>query len=70
MSTLRSYFTRLTKQCLALKLKWEHTKAIGRTRSRWKEAIQHPAAPHKKPHKEVRKAFNFKTLFGKTSARS
>jgi hypothetical protein len=58
MLTLRLYFTQLRKQYLALKLKWENDKAIGRTRSRWKQAMRKgypplaaplPAPPHKPP---------------------
>jgi hypothetical protein len=45
------YLTRLRQQYLALKLKWEHDRAIRRTRSRWDYAIRHPAAPAEKPPK-------------------
>jgi len=51
MHTLILYFTRLRQQYLALKLKWEHDKAISLTRSRWQHAIRHPAAPIEKPQK-------------------
>ena len=51
MRTPRLYLNRLRKQYLALKLKWEHDKAIRRTRSRWDYAIRHPAAPTEKPQK-------------------
>jgi len=45
------YFAKLRKHCLALKLKWEHDKAINRTRSRWEESVRHPATPATKPSK-------------------
>jgi len=44
-------FTQLGKYYLALKLKWEHDKAINRTRGRWNNAILHPASPSEKRHK-------------------
>ena len=49
MPTLLLYLARLRKQCLALKLKWEHDKAISLTRRRWDYALRHPAAPDEKP---------------------
>jgi len=49
MRTLLLYLTQLRKRYLALKLKWEHDKAIQRTRSRWVHSIKHPAAPPEKP---------------------
>jgi hypothetical protein len=49
MRALLLYLTQLRKQYLALKLKWEHDKAIQRTRSRWEYAIKHPVAPPEKP---------------------
>jgi hypothetical protein len=49
MRTLILHLTRLHKRYLALKLQWKHDQAIARTRSRWNEAIGHPAAPAEKP---------------------
>ena len=51
MRTLLLYLARLRQQYRALKLKWEHDKAISRTRNRWNYAIRHPAAPTEKPQK-------------------
>jgi hypothetical protein len=48
MLSLFLYVTRLRKKYVALKLKWEHDKAINRTRNRWKQAIRHPSAPTEK----------------------
>jgi hypothetical protein len=48
MRTLLSYLTRLRNRYLALKLKWEHDKAISLTRRRWDYALRHPAAPNEK----------------------
>ncbi len=49
MRTLLLHLTRLRNHSLALKLKWEHDKAITLTRRRWEHAIRHPAAPNGKP---------------------
>jgi hypothetical protein len=53
MLTPLLYLTQLGKKYLALKLQWEHDKAISRTRSRWEHAIRHPTAPAEKPQRQV-----------------
>jgi hypothetical protein len=49
MRTLFLRLARLRQQFFALKLQWEHDKAIARTRNRWNDAIGHPATPAEKP---------------------
>jgi len=49
MRALLLYLTKLRQRYLGLKRKWEHDKAIQRTRSRWEYAIKHPVAPPEKP---------------------
>jgi hypothetical protein len=51
MFTPSLYLTRLRKMYFALKLKWEHDKAISRTRNRWEHAARHPASPTEKPQR-------------------
>ena len=49
MRALLLHLARLRQRCLALKLQWEHDKAIARTRNRWNDAIGHPATSVEKP---------------------
>jgi len=51
MLTPLLFFARLRKHFLAFKLKWEHDRAISRTRDRWEAALRHPAALTEKPQK-------------------